>query len=127
HIGGSTEEAQEAIAEDVAGKLIKFINNGSTTGAVNVPQVELPPQEVRPEDETPPAKTIRRHRILHFHRNVPGVLSKMHALIADLGANVSAEYLRTDEEIGYVVLDVDPSDGNAILERLRGIEETVRV
>lgn len=124
HIGGSTEEAQEAIAEDVATKLIRFINNGSTTGAVNVPQVELPEQEVRAEEE---GKAIRRHRILHFHRNVPGVLSKMHGLIAELGANVSAEYLRTDEQIGYVVLDVDPSDGDAILERLRGIPETVRV
>lgn len=129
HIGGSTEEAQEAIAEDVAGKLIKFINNGSTTGAVNVPQVELPPQapsvaEEGAEGAEPP---MRRHRILHFHRNVPGVLSKMHRLIAELGANVSAEYLRTDEQIGYVVLDVDPSDGDAILERLRGIPETVRV
>ncbi len=123
HIGGSTEEAQEAIALDVTQKMLKFVNIGSTTGAVNMPQVELPGQG----DGEAAAAGPRRHRILHFHRNVPGVLSKMHRLIAELGANVSAEYLRTDPELGYVVLDVDPTDGEAVLERVRGIEETVRV
>lgn len=123
HIGGSTAEAQEAIAEDVAGKLLKFINVGSTTGAVNVPEVDLPEQ---PAGE-PGAPGERPHRILHFHRNVPGVLSNMHAAIADLGANISAEYLRTNEDVGYVVLDVDPVDGEKVMDRLRGIPETIRV
>jgi D-3-phosphoglycerate dehydrogenase len=65
--------------------------------------------------------------VLHFHRNVPGVLSKMHALIAKLGANISGEYLRTRDELGYVVLDVDPTDANKVVEQLRTIPETIRV
>ncbi|MFA6046583.1 MAG: phosphoglycerate dehydrogenase, partial [Phycisphaerales bacterium] len=124
HVGGSTEEAQASIAEDVCQKFLKFVNVGSTTGAVNVPEVELPAQ-MAGEGET--RKADRKHRILHFHRNVPGVLSKMHGLIADLGANISAEYLRTNAEIGYVVLDVDPTDGEKVLERVRTIPETIRV
>jgi D-3-phosphoglycerate dehydrogenase len=135
HIGGSTEEAQASIAEDVATKLIKFVNVGSTTGAVNVPQVELPDQdswggEVESDDERRPArasKVRRAHRILHFHKNVPGVLSNLHAAIAKLGANISAEHLRTDEEIGFVVLDVDPTDGEKVLAAVREIPATVRV
>lgn len=119
HVGGSTAEAQESIAEDVAAKLLAFVNKGSTTGSVNVPQVELPEQSA--------AERSRTHRILHFHRNVPGVLSKMHRLIAELGANITAEYLRTTPEIGYVVLDVDPTDAEPILAGLRGIPETIRV
>jgi len=134
HVGGSTEEAQEAIADDVAGKLAKFINNGSTTAAVNVPQVDLPEQWSAPsididasESAAAAERAKRRHRILHFHRNVPGVLSKMHGAIAEIGANIAAEYLQTNADIGYVVLDVDPTDAEGIIERLRGIPETVRV
>lgn len=129
HIGGSTEEAQEAIAEDVAMKLARFVNNGSTTGAVNVPEVELAEQGALDEEEErgKGKKDVRRHRILHFHRNVPGVLSKMHALIAKLGVNILGEHLRTRGEMGYVVLDVDPTEGEGVLEGLRGIPETIRV
>ncbi|MCG3122298.1 MAG: D-3-phosphoglycerate dehydrogenase [Phycisphaerales bacterium] len=123
HVGGSTEEAQESIAEDVATKFIKFVNVGTTTGAVNVPEVELPPQAERDG----PGKGPRRHRILHFHRNVPGVLSAMHGEIARLGANISAEYLQTNKDIGYVVLDVDPTDGSKVMESVRSIPETIRV
>jgi len=137
HIAGSTEEAQRAIGLDVADKLSRFINTGSTVGAVNVPEVDLPEQPcglagavagagaagVEPVHVVPD----RAHRILHFHRNVPGVLNKMHAAIAEIGANVAGEYLRTDSELGYVVLDVDPTDAEAIVERLRGIPETIRV
>ena len=122
HVGGSTEEAQEAIAEDVCDKLIKFVNVGGTTGAVNVPEVELPEQSRPGED-----KAKRPHRILHFHKNVPGVLSKMHNLISGMNANVTAEYLRTNEDIGYVVLDVDPTDGAAIRKKLAEVPETIRV
>ncbi len=134
HVGGSTEEAQEAIAEDVAGKLVKFINNGSTTASVNVPQVDLPEQwaaaSIDAEADAAAAeaeRARRRHRILHFHRNVPGVLSKLHAAIADMGANIAAEYLQTNADIGYVVLDVDPTDGERIVERVRAMPETIRV
>jgi D-3-phosphoglycerate dehydrogenase len=123
HIGGSTEEAQEAIAGDVCAKLLRYVNNGSTSGAVNVPQVDLPEQSAGDDALSGP----RPHRILHFHRNVPGVLSKMHALIAGLGANVAAEYLRTNDEVGYIVLDVDPTDDGPILAGLRAIPETIRV
>ena len=127
HIGGSTEEAQEQIALDVADKLLAFINHGATAGAVNVPEVELPEQETIAQARVGSGAKARPHRILHFHRNVPGVLSKMHAVIAGLGANVSAEYLRTREDVGYVVLDVDPTDGAKVLEGVRSVPETIRV
>lgn len=122
HVGGSTAEAQAAIAGDVSEKLLRFVNVGSTTGAVNVPEVELPEQS---QPVSGPGK--RPHRVLHFHRNVPGVLSTMHSLIAGLGANISAEYLRTSEDVGYVVLDVDPTDGAKVLKALQGVPETIRV
>ena len=121
HIGGSTVEAQETIARDVASKLLKFVNVGSTTGAVNVPQVELPLQE-----DSGAAEASRSHRVLHFHRNVPGVLGKINSAMAGQGVNVRAQYLRTDEAVGYVVLDVDPSASEAALESLDSIEETIR-
>lgn len=122
HIGGSTQEAQAAIAEDVATKLIRYMRVGTTAGAVNVPQVELPPRRGGEAGETAPT-----HRILHFHKNVPGVLSKMHGLIADEGVNVAAEYLQTNAQVGYIVLDVDPSDGQRLLAGLKKIPETIRV
>lgn len=119
HIGGSTEEAQRAIAEDVAIKLVRFLDIGSTTGAVNMPQVELPAQDS--------GVGARPHRILHMHKNVPGVLSALHASISARGVNVTGEYLRTDEELGYVVLDVGPTDTVGLAAALRSIPETVRV
>lgn len=119
HVGGSTKEAQAAIAADVAGKLAGFIDVGTTTGAVNVPEVDLP--------EQPPTDKGRPHRILHFHRNVPGVLNKLHQVLASHGANVSGEVLRTRDELGYVVLDVDPGDSRPVAEELEAIDETIRV
>jgi D-3-phosphoglycerate dehydrogenase len=129
HIGGSTEEAQAAIAEDVAGKLIRYIRHGGTVGAVNVPQVDLPERVVRPGAEGEPAGEPAElpHRILHFHRNRPGVLSAIHKAIADLGANISGEYLQTDARLGYVVLDVDRADTDALVPRLCEAPETLRV
>ncbi len=130
HVGGSTEEAQESIAVDVATKLIRFVNNGSTSGAVNVPQVDLPEQNEPMEDEgggpgAGPAE--RRHRILHFHRNVPGVLKNLNAVMAEMGVNIVGQYLKTNEEVGYVVLDIAPGNVEAIGERLRAVPETIRV
>ncbi|MEO1534834.1 MAG: phosphoglycerate dehydrogenase [Planctomycetota bacterium] len=119
HIGGSTEEAQQAIAEDVATKLVRFLDVGSTTGAVNMPEVELPAQ-MNTDGSRP-------HRILHTHKNVPGVLSALHGAISKLGVNVAGEYLRTDEEVGYVVLDVEPTETQQLTEALKSIPETVRV
>lgn len=115
HIGGSTQEAQRNIGEFVAGRLVKLMNVGSTTGAVNVPEVELP--MLHPD----------HHRILHFHRNVPGVLGRLHTMIADLGVNIAAEYLQSDAKHAYCILDVDPSHGEAVKEGLRQIPETIRV
>lgn len=123
HIGGSTEEAQEAIAEDVATKLVRFLDNGSTTGSVNIPEVELPSQaRAAGSDES-----RRPRRILHLHRNVPGVLSRLHAVIAEHGANIAGEYLRTDTELGYVVLDVDPDGADGLEPKLRQLPDTVRL
>ncbi len=116
HVGGSTEEAQLAIAEEVSAKLAKLMNNGSTATAVNVPQVDLPMLHEH------------NHRVLHFHHNVPGVLSKLHGLVADLGVNISAEHLQSDARHSYVIMDVDPSRGEELKERIRTeIPETIRV
>jgi D-3-phosphoglycerate dehydrogenase len=115
HIGGSTEEAQRSIALEVAGKLARYMNNGSTLGSVNLPEVDLP--------------TLRggAHRILHYHRNVPGVLSKLHTMIADLGVNITAEHLQSNARFGYVILDVEEARGEEIKQGLAKIPETVRV
>jgi D-3-phosphoglycerate dehydrogenase len=115
HIGGSTEEAQQNISVEVAGKLVRYLHNGTTTTAVNVPEVDLP--HLRPE----------QHRILHFHRNVPGVLSRLHGMLAELDININAEYLQSNAEVSYVILDVDPHHGESLRQRLQAIPETIRV
>ncbi|HXK05597.1 MAG TPA: phosphoglycerate dehydrogenase [Verrucomicrobiae bacterium] len=98
HIGGSTAEAQQNIGIEVAGKLIKYSNNGSTVGAVNFPEVSLPEH---------PGK----HRLLHIHRNQPGVLSAINGVFSGEQINIAAQYLNTDARIGYVVLDVEAGEG----------------
>lgn len=120
HVGGSTEEAQEAIALDVCGKLLRFLNNGSTTGAVNMPVVDLP-------EQAGPDAPRRTHRILHLHRNVPGVLGAINGACAALGVNISAQYLQTLGDVGYVVLEADAQHGKRLLETLRDMPETIRV
>ena len=94
HVGGSTEEAQESIGAEVAAKLLKYSNNGSTLSAVNFPEVSLPEH---------PGK----HRLLHIHFNRPGVLSAINAIFSEEKINIAAEYLQTDPKIGYVVIDVE--------------------
>ena len=115
HIGGSTEEAQEAIAIDVAEKLARFWQHGTTATAVNFPQVDLP--------------QLREGmvRILHVHRNVPGVLGKMHTLLAGAGLNIHAEFLQSDPETRYVILDVDRFEDARLLDGLRDMAETIRM
>ncbi len=115
HIAGSTEEAQRNIADEVSTKLIRFMNNGSTSAAVNVPQVDLPMLHQG------------QHRILHYHHNVPGVLSKVHRVIADQGVNITAEFLQSDPKHSYVIIDVDPTHGDALKAGLGEIPETIRV
>src|SRR5512140_3864572 len=94
HIGGSTMEAQEAIGREVATSLVKFVNSGATTGAVNFPQIELP--------ATPGA-----HRILNVHKNVPGVLRDINKIVSDMNANIRSQLLSTDPSIGYLIMDLD--------------------
>ena len=94
HIGGSTEEAQEAIGREVSTSLMKFINTGTTTGAVNFPQIELP-------------ITRGTHRVLNVHQNVPGVLRDINKIVSDRHANIRAQVLSTDADIGYLVMDLD--------------------
>ena len=116
HVGGSTAEAQQNIGVEVAEKLIKYSNNGSSLTAVNFPEVSLPEH---------PGK----HRILHIHRNQPGVLSRINAVFSEQQINVSAQYLQTIPEIGYVVIDIDPAEREEtqMLKRhLDGVAGTIR-
>ncbi len=114
HIGGSTVEAQRNIGLEVAGKLIRYVNNGSTVGAVNFPAVVLP-------------ELAGHHRVLHVHENVPGVLQKVNALFGERGINVAAQYLRTHERLGYLIMDIDKTATREILKELRAFPETIRV
>jgi D-3-phosphoglycerate dehydrogenase len=110
HIGGSTEEAQENIGIEVASKLIKYSNNGSTLGAVNFPEVSLPEH---------PGK----HRVLHIHRNQPGVLSAINAIFSEDAINIAGEYLQTDVRLGYVVIDVETDERAETVSIRRKLEQ----
>jgi D-3-phosphoglycerate dehydrogenase len=110
HIGGSTEEAQENIGVEVAEKLIKYSNNGSTLTAVNFPEVSLP--------EHP-----GQQRLLHIHRNQPGVLSAVNAVFSEQKINIAAEYLQTNTRIGYVVIDVEAGEREESLQIKRRLDE----
>jgi D-3-phosphoglycerate dehydrogenase / 2-oxoglutarate reductase len=109
HVGGSTEEAQQNIGVEVADKLIKYSNNGSSLTAVNFPEVSLPEH---------PAQ----HRLLHIHRNQPGVLSAINAVFSDQQINVAGQYLQTNAKIGYVVIDLETREPGASLKLKRGLE-----
>jgi len=113
HIGGSTSEAQINIGREVAAKLIRYTNNGSTTSAVNFPEVALP-------------EHMGRTRLLHIHRNVPGVLAHLNEQFSAAGVNISAQYLSTNEEVGYVVVDVDGAVDRLTLANLHAIPATIR-
>lgn len=115
HIGGSTEEAQIAIAREVSTKLVNYQQRGTTTSAVNIPEVELP------------HRREGQDRILHFHRNVPGVLSKMHAILAEGHVNIHAEYLQSTGGLSYVILDVDKLQDASVVERFKNMDETIRL
>ncbi len=113
HIGGSTMEAQENIALEVAGKLVKYSDNGSTVSAVNFPQVALPDHE-------------NVSRILHIHRNEPGVLQQINQVFADSQVNIAAQYLDTNGAIGYVVMDLETVNPVDLLKQLRAVPGTIR-
>lgn len=116
HVGGSTIEAQANIGIEVADKMVKYSDNGSTLGAVNFPEVVLPGQG-------------KVTRFMHIHRNIPGVLSRINGVFASRGLNVAGQYLRTDGEIGYVVVDVDGEaiDGDNLRRELQEVDGTMRV
>lgn len=113
HIGGSTMEAQENIGMEVAEKLAKYSDNGTSISSVNFPEVALPSH---------PGK----HRLLHTHRNVPGVLSAINQVFAEHDINIGAQYLQTNDKIGYVVMDIDETYSELALDKLREIESTIR-
>jgi len=113
HIGGSTTEAQANIAREVAGKLIRYSDTGATASAVNFPEVSLPEHR-------------SRSRLLHVHRNRPGMMARIDETLSRAGINIAAQVLRTNEEVGYVVTDVDARAEPEVLTELRAIEGTVR-
>ena len=113
HIGGSTMEAQANIGLEVAEKLVKYSDNGTTTTSVNFPEAALPAH-------------AGRDRILHVHKNVPGVMSAINQIFAEAKINVAAQYLQTDDTLGYVVIDTDAGAAASVIDRLRAVPGTVR-
>jgi len=113
HIGGSTLEAQANIGVEVAEKLVRYSDNGTSISSVNFPEVALPPQR-------------GTHRILHVHRNVPGVMSEINRVFAENHINVAAQYLQTNEAIGYVVMDIDAASSELALQKLQQVPNTLR-
>ena len=113
HIGGSTGEAQESIGREVASKLIRYSNNGSTLSAVNFPEVSLPAH---------PGLC----RILHIHRNVPGMLTRINERLSNAGINIASQYLQTNQHVGYVVVDVENEGSAEALHEISDLEGTIR-
>jgi len=113
HIGGSTEEAQANIGLDVTAKLIKYLEFGTSEGSHTVPPVSLPPQ-------------VGTHRILHIHKNIPGVLGEINSRLSKRGINIVGQYLKTNDDIGYVILDVDSKLSKQAFEILQDITGTVK-
>ena len=113
HIGGSTSEAQANIGTEVANKFVKYSDNGSTLSAVNFPEVSLPTHD-------------NTKRLLHIHANKPGILNKINQVFVDANVNIAGQYLQTDPEIGYVVIDVQSEDTADFLARLKEIDGTIK-
>lgn len=113
HVGGSTLEAQASIGVEVADKLVRYSDNGSTVTSVNFPEAALPEHE-------------GKHRLLHIHRNQPGVMSRINQVFSEAGLNIAAQYLQTREDVGYVVIDIDSAHSERGLEALQQIDGTIR-
>ncbi|MBL4820109.1 MAG: phosphoglycerate dehydrogenase [Gammaproteobacteria bacterium] len=113
HVGGSTLEAQENIGLEVSDKLITYSDNGSSVTSVNFPEVALPAH---------PGK----HRLLHIHKNIPGIMSEINTIFSATGINISAQFLQTTDKVGYVVMDIDEQYSRIALEKLSNIEGTIR-
>jgi len=113
HVGGSTQEAQENIGREVGARLADYLNGGITTGAVNFPEIGQP--------------AVRgRHRILNVHKNVPGVLSAINGIISESKANVAAQVLATDPEIGYLIMDLDRDVSLEVMDKVKALETSIR-
>ncbi len=113
HIGGSTAEAQENIGKFVPAKFLEYINNGSTSGSVNFPEVQLP-------------KLKDSHRILHIHKNIPGIMAQLNHIFAKYRINIMGQYLKTNDKIGYVITDIEKCYTESFIQELRSIEGTIR-
>jgi D-3-phosphoglycerate dehydrogenase / 2-oxoglutarate reductase len=113
HIGGSTLEAQENIGNFVPGKIMEYINTGSTSNSVNFPNLTLPTLE-------------NAHRLIHVHNNVPGILAKINQILADHGINIVGQYLKTNELIGYVITDINKEYNKDVIAKLRAIDQTIK-
>lgn len=113
HVGGSTQEAQENIGGEVVEKFIKYSDNGTTLSSINFPEVALPTHH-------------GKHRLLHIHKNIPGVLGSINQVFSENTINISGQYLQTNDQVGYVVIDVDAGRSEIALEKLREIEGTIR-
>ncbi len=113
HIGGSTMEAQENIGVEVAEKLVKYSDNGTSTSSVNFPEVALPAH-------------AGKHRLLHIHRNVPGVMAEINRVFSESGINIASQYLQTHADIGYVVIDIDAAHSEIALAQLAKVPATIR-
>ena len=113
HIGGSTQEAQVNIGNFVPGKIIEYINTGSTTNSVDFPNLQLPILE-------------NAHRLIHIHKNRPGIIAHINNVLSEHDCNIVGQYLKTNEEIGYVITDIDKAYNEEVIEEMRGIEGTIR-
>lgn len=113
HIGGSTLEAQKDIADFVPNKIMDYINSGNTVDAVNFPNIRLPKQE-------------NKHRFLHIHDNVPGIMAKINEVLAKYDLNITGQYLSTDSDVGYVITDVDKDYNKEVMKALKEIEHTIK-
>jgi D-3-phosphoglycerate dehydrogenase / 2-oxoglutarate reductase len=114
HIGGSTEESQQNIAEFVSSKLSQFIDSGNTTLSVNFPQIQLPDYP-------------NSHRFLHIHKNVPGMLAKINTVLARENVNIDGQYLKTNEDIGYVISDINKDYNKSLIQKLKKIPGTIKL
>jgi D-3-phosphoglycerate dehydrogenase len=113
HVGGSTLEAQENIAQFVPYKIMEYINTGNTTNSVNFPELQLPALK-------------DAHRLIHIHHNVPGILAKINNILANHNINVVGQYLKTNEKIGYMILAVNKEYDREIIKEFRKIDNTIR-
>jgi D-3-phosphoglycerate dehydrogenase len=113
HIGGSTEEAQLDIGNYVSGKIIQYINTGSTYGSVNLPEIQLP-------------ELKNAHRIMHIHENVKGILAQINTILSESDNNILGQYLKTNDHIGYVITDIDKLHDKVLEQRLKEIPNTIK-